>query len=184
MKTILAAIAALTLTAGTAFGQTIPLMQVFEFHIDVDLQHPSTNQTAQLQSIQNGPVQNLIQFNTDTGETTVQYSGQVRESGISGFDQGAIFDVQGAGNFQPDGQGGFIANLDLTSSIGGNFQLPLAGTINPLNFNLAGGPVTAPNTPAGPILITGHRLTPEPGSLVLLGLGAAAVMGTRRRKAA
>ncbi|MAE65194.1 MAG: hypothetical protein CMJ18_13065 [Phycisphaeraceae bacterium] len=61
-----------------------------------------------------------------------------------------------------------------------SFMLPAAMAASSLAC-VNGPPVIAPNTPAGPILITSHRITPEPGGLVLLGLGATAFLWARRR---
>ncbi len=191
MKTTLAAFAALTLMAGTAFGQTIPIMQVFE--INATAQDAAGN-LAHLQSI---PSQDqFISLNPATGETSVQYSGQVLSSTIGALPTGAFFEVTTPDpgfvrpNPNPNGPP-LLVDISPVSSLGGPFSLQLAGTAvlptlnNPngfIDFSLVPGTVGV--APQIGVSIIGHRITPEPGSLVLLGLGAAAVMGARRRKAA
>ena len=173
---VTASVLALTLMVGTAQAQV--------FHpvfVDVLIGDAQGNFVAQLQSVDDG--QGFVDLGTDTA--TVNYNGRVVESNAPTFlPPGAPFNVSGNGSIQRTGTFDTeIVALSLVSTIGGPFDLNLIGSRGPgLNFVLDGPPAPIPNAPG--LFITSHRITPEPGSMVLLGLGAAAVLGTRRRKAA
>ncbi|MAE65193.1 MAG: hypothetical protein CMJ18_13060 [Phycisphaeraceae bacterium] len=189
MKTTVlsAAIAACTFMSGTAFGQVAPALILFEVHVDVDVEGPN-DQTARLQSI---PIDSeFVSIDLDTGATSVRYGGVVAESTFTQGPllQGAFFTVDGNGVIQPGPPGGppLIADLDLVSTLGGPFQLTLGGDADLntgfLDFSLLGPPALVPSLPG--VSIVGHRITPEPGSLVLLGLATAATVCARGRRCA
>lgn len=148
------------------------------FFVKVDSE--TTTGAAVLESV-DGP-NNLLDIDPDAGVVSVFYDGLVVQSSISLLPVGTPFTVDGAGTIQPNplGDPPFIANVDLTASIVGDFSLTFGGTIEPLDFSLIGGPQPVGQTG---ITITSHRITPEPGSLLLLGLGVIA-LGARRRRSA
>ncbi|MAE65199.1 MAG: hypothetical protein CMJ18_13090 [Phycisphaeraceae bacterium] len=182
MKSLVtASVLALALLVSTAQAQVDIIRDI---SVEVSLGDPQGNEFVQLRSVPN--LQNQVQLGVDTA--SVFYHGEVVDSLIPEFQPGTPFTVSGNGSINPNpgSTGSFdteIVALSLTSSLGGGpFPIQFVGARNPLNFTLAPGPLP----PAGQtgLFITSHRVTPEPGSLVLLGLGAATLLSSRRRKAA
>ncbi|MAE65191.1 MAG: hypothetical protein CMJ18_13050 [Phycisphaeraceae bacterium] len=181
MKNTLILATALTLLAtlsGNAFATHFHGGNITGFNVDVEISDDGGNLVAILQSNPNDP-ENVIDLTDTTAD--VNYNGTVIQSSIALLPQGAPFNVHGGGTIQTQ-PGTFdteIVSLSLNSSLGGDFNLQLIGTRDPLDFNLTPGP-PQPVGNTG-LFISSHRITPEPGSLVLLGLASAGVFGTRRR---
>ena len=189
MKSLIVSVTTIALMLMVSSAQVqAAIDSFFDISVSVQIDTPDGQGSASIASI---PSPNNV-VTVDGNQTSVQYLARIVDSTIPELDPGiGPFTVSGNGTIQPNTAGGppLLVDIALNSPVGGQFNLLLGGDFSSggPDFSLfpAGqGQLVQPTNFPAPVIFRSHRITPEPGSMVLLGLGAAAVMGTRRRKAA